>query len=154
MQFWSISLQNGLKMCAFLRSITCENDCFRNRLQPVQISPVALFESMQLQPPVRPNQSSPVQFSVFFSVAWTRPADTNSTSSIVCAQPLHMHFETLVWQLDPQMFTIETPLAITNIIPHVRSLFEVWTQSLCQMIKLCSQCWQQWQVTQEALTKY
>ena len=44
MQFWSISPQNGLKMCAFLRSITWETGCLWNRFKPVQIGPFVLFE--------------------------------------------------------------------------------------------------------------
>ena len=61
--FWAISLQNRLKMCAFLRGITWATSCEHNQFKPVQTSPVALFESMQLQLLVWSYISKPTDFS-------------------------------------------------------------------------------------------
>ena len=44
MQFWPISLQNRLKMCAFLRGITWATGRHENRLQPVHATDFFIFE--------------------------------------------------------------------------------------------------------------
>ena len=77
MQFWSVSPQNGLKMCAFLRSITWATGC--NRFKLVRLR---CLKSMQPQPPV---QSSSV-FGLFL-VLWTGPLNTSIT---FCPQLLEL----------------------------------------------------------------
>ena len=44
MQFWPISLQNGLKMCVFLRSITWATGCHKDWLKPVTLTGFFIFE--------------------------------------------------------------------------------------------------------------
>ena len=83
MQFWSVSPQNGLKMCAFLWGIMCATS-------PNQSSCV-VWKACN-----RNHRSGPVWFSVFFSVAWTRPADT---SHMAQSGPKQMTF-CVVWAVD------------------------------------------------------
>ena len=44
MQFWPVSLQNRLKMCAFLRGITWATGHHENWLQPVHATDFFIFE--------------------------------------------------------------------------------------------------------------
>ena len=70
MQVWSVSPQNGLKMCKFLRGITCATGCNRSPLRLVAISPsrsgCVVWKACNCNCQSSPNQSGPVQFSVFF----------------------------------------------------------------------------------------
>ena len=56
MQFWSVSPQNGLKMCAFLRSITWATGSNQ--------SVCIVWKACNRNHRSSPNQSGPVQFSV------------------------------------------------------------------------------------------
>ena len=76
MQIWPVSLQNGLKMCGFLRGITWATGC--NRLKSVRL---CFFESMQPQPPVRSKSVRSSSVFSLFLVAWTGLADTNQHQS-------------------------------------------------------------------------
>ena len=121
MQFWSISPQNGLKMCAFLRGIMCATGCNWSKLVWLHC-----LKSMQLQPLVR----SGLVFGLF-SVAWTRPADTTHiwTSYIfpwiqkTLIQPVtHLHL--LKDLLRPLHLRKKNPLSllIPSKLPHT-----LWT---------------------------
>ena len=73
-------------MCAFLRGTTCTTGCLQNQLQPVQISPVALFET-----------AGPVQFSVFF---WLHGLDLQTLPELhpelrTPGEPIYMADSTL-----------------------------------------------------------
>ena len=92
--FWAVSLQNRLKMCAFFEGYHVENQLWA---QPVQTGLVALFESMQPQPPV---QSS---FRSFFS-----PMDQTFKHYLLCKKKMaYTRVEPLTsWFSNTQHYTI------------------------------------------------
>ena len=69
MQFWPVSLQNGLKMCVFLRSITWATGCHEDQLQLVTLTGFFIFKGQAT------TTDSPVV--VGFSVHPTGPLNTN-----------------------------------------------------------------------------